>query len=90
MNKLIMKEMYVPLNIFRKMVMRTGIVTPKVECAFLDAYAEYSSYKEELHALSNLFNARGWVGVENMKKIIDEYNPKKDLSLESTFQIGDV
>lgn len=84
MNKFIMKEMYVPLNVFRKMVMRTGIVTPKVECAFLDSYSEYLPYKEELHALSNLFNSRGWVGINNMKKIVDEYNPKNNFNFEST------
>lgn len=71
MNKDIMKLMYVPLNVFRIRVMRTGIVTPKVEGVFTSSFPEYSNYKDEVHLVSTLGNAHGWMSEERMRRLID-------------------
>lgn len=59
-NSRTLHTMYSRLNVFRRDVMKTGVVTPNVERDFLDAYNEYVIHKEELHWFSLMCNVRGW------------------------------
>lgn len=52
--------MYVKLNSFRTLTLRTGMVTINMEKKFTDLYPEYKIFKKEVHTLTNVGNAHGW------------------------------
>lgn len=73
-----LQTMYSRLNVFRRDVTKTGVVTPNVERTFLDAHNEYVVYKEELHWFSLMCNVRGWtddVMRYHWADIMDTLNP---------------